>query len=119
VQRVQDSGCPPAGPPVANPQFGGPRTMFNPRQLQFSLKYSFYELSSRNGAGCAIPRHFLFRDGVRHGNTQVLYFAVRPRWMNCPSGSAAVRMRRSNCGGSAQGNQKHADISDDSGAEPA
>jgi outer membrane receptor protein involved in Fe transport len=41
VQRVQDSGCPPAGPPVANPQFGGPRTMFNPRQLQFSLKYSF------------------------------------------------------------------------------
>lgn len=25
----------------ANPDFGGPRTMFNPRQLQFSLKYSF------------------------------------------------------------------------------
>jgi len=41
VQRVQDSGCPAAGPPVANPLFGGPRTMFNPRQLQFSLKYSF------------------------------------------------------------------------------
>jgi hypothetical protein len=30
-----------AGPPVANPGFGGPRTMFNPRQFQFSLKYSF------------------------------------------------------------------------------
>jgi hypothetical protein len=25
----------------ANPDFGGPRTMFNPRQLQLSLKYSF------------------------------------------------------------------------------
>jgi len=25
----------------ANPDFGGPRTMFNPRQFQFSLKYSF------------------------------------------------------------------------------
>lgn len=34
-------GCPLAGPPVANPLFGGPRTMFNPRQFQFSLKYSF------------------------------------------------------------------------------
>jgi outer membrane receptor protein involved in Fe transport len=33
--------CPAAGPPVPNPLFGGPRTMFNPRQLQFSLKYSF------------------------------------------------------------------------------
>ncbi len=41
VQTVQDSGCPAGGPPVANPLFGGPRTMFNPRQLQFSLKYSF------------------------------------------------------------------------------
>lgn len=41
VQRVQDTGCPLAGPPVANPLFGGPRTMFNPRQFQFSLKYSF------------------------------------------------------------------------------
>jgi Carboxypeptidase regulatory-like domain/TonB dependent receptor len=30
-----------AGPPVPNPGFGGPRTMFNPRQFQFSLKYSF------------------------------------------------------------------------------
>jgi len=25
----------------ANPDFGGPRTMFNPRQFQFSLKYTF------------------------------------------------------------------------------
>jgi hypothetical protein len=25
----------------ANPGFGSPRTMFNPRQLQISLKYSF------------------------------------------------------------------------------
>jgi hypothetical protein len=25
----------------ANPDFGGPRTMFNPRQFQFSLKYAF------------------------------------------------------------------------------
>lgn len=25
----------------ANPDFGGPRTMFNPRQFQFSVKYSF------------------------------------------------------------------------------
>lgn len=25
----------------ANPDFGGPRTMFNPRQFQFSLKFSF------------------------------------------------------------------------------
>jgi len=25
----------------ANPDFGGPRTVFNPRQFQFSLKYSF------------------------------------------------------------------------------
>jgi outer membrane receptor protein involved in Fe transport len=33
--------CPPAGPPVPNPLFGGPRTMFNPRLLQFSFKYSF------------------------------------------------------------------------------
>jgi outer membrane receptor protein involved in Fe transport len=42
VERVQNvGGCPLAGPPVPNPLFGGPRTMFNPRQLQFSLKYSF------------------------------------------------------------------------------
>ena len=30
-----------AGPPTPNPQFGAPRTMFNPRQFQLSLKYSF------------------------------------------------------------------------------
>jgi hypothetical protein len=33
--------CPAAGPPFPNPSFGAPRTMFNPRQLQISLKYSF------------------------------------------------------------------------------
>ena len=42
IEHVQNvGGCPAAGPPVPNPLFGGPRTMFNPRQLQFSLKYSF------------------------------------------------------------------------------
>jgi hypothetical protein len=41
IQQVKVGGCPAAGPPVPNPLFGGPRTMFNPRQLQFSLKYSF------------------------------------------------------------------------------
>ena len=30
-----------AGPPVPNPGFGGPRTMFNARQFQFSAKYTF------------------------------------------------------------------------------
>jgi hypothetical protein len=34
-------GCPAAGPPFPNPAFGAPRTMFNPRQFQLSLKYSF------------------------------------------------------------------------------
>jgi hypothetical protein len=33
--------CPAAGPPFPNPAFGTPRTMFNPRQFQLSLKYSF------------------------------------------------------------------------------
>jgi len=33
--------CPAAGPPFPNPIFGSARTMFNPRQLQISLKYSF------------------------------------------------------------------------------
>ena len=33
--------CPVAGPPFPNPAFGAPRTMFNPRQLQLSVKYSF------------------------------------------------------------------------------
>jgi Carboxypeptidase regulatory-like domain/TonB dependent receptor len=33
--------CPAAGPPFPNPIFGAPRTMFNPRQFQLSVKYSF------------------------------------------------------------------------------
>jgi outer membrane receptor protein involved in Fe transport len=33
--------CPAAGPPFPNPAFGAPRVMFNPRQFQVSLKYSF------------------------------------------------------------------------------
>jgi carboxypeptidase family protein/TonB-dependent receptor-like protein len=33
--------CPAAGPPFPNPSFGAPRVMFNPRQFQLSLKYSF------------------------------------------------------------------------------
>jgi outer membrane receptor protein involved in Fe transport len=33
--------CPAAGPPFPSPIFGAARTMFNPRQFQFSLKYSF------------------------------------------------------------------------------
>jgi hypothetical protein len=41
IERVQVAGCPAGGPPVPNPLFGGPRTMFNPRQLQFSAKFSF------------------------------------------------------------------------------
>src|SRR5207249_4516843 len=38
IQAVQVGGCPAAGPPVPNPLFGIPRTMFNPRQLQMSVK---------------------------------------------------------------------------------
>lgn len=41
IQQGGVAGCPLAGPPTPNAAFGGPRTMFNPRQLQFSLKYSF------------------------------------------------------------------------------
>ena len=41
IQGVSVGSCPAAGPPVPNPSFGTPRTMFNPRQLQLSLKYSF------------------------------------------------------------------------------
>ncbi len=33
--------CPAAGPPFPNPVFCAPRVMFNPRQFQVSLKYSF------------------------------------------------------------------------------
>jgi hypothetical protein len=41
IQGVTVGSCPAAGPPVPNPSFGAPRTMFNPRQLQLSVKYSF------------------------------------------------------------------------------
>ena len=41
IQSVTVGSCPAAGPPVPNPSFGAPRTMFNPRQLQLSVKYSF------------------------------------------------------------------------------
>jgi hypothetical protein len=33
--------CPSAGPPTPNADFGAPRKMFNARQFQISLKYSF------------------------------------------------------------------------------
>jgi|HubBroStandDraft_1064217.scaffolds.fasta_scaffold29920_1 hypothetical protein len=42
IEKLENvGGCPAAGPLVPNPLFGDPRTMFNPRHLQFSLKYSF------------------------------------------------------------------------------
>ncbi len=41
IQAVQVGGCPAAGPPVPNPLFGTPRTTFNPRQLQMSVKLLF------------------------------------------------------------------------------
>jgi hypothetical protein len=41
IQSGQVGGCPAAGPPVPNPLFGAPRTMFNPRQLQLSMKLLF------------------------------------------------------------------------------
>jgi len=41
IQSGQVGGCPAAGPPNPNPLFGTPRTMFNPRQLQLSMKLSF------------------------------------------------------------------------------
>src|SRR5262249_26909674 len=41
IQSGQVGGCPLAGPPIPNPLFGTPRTMFNPRQLQMSAKLSF------------------------------------------------------------------------------
>jgi hypothetical protein len=43
VQRgaVACDGAVNGGAPAPNPLFGTPRTMFNPRQLQFSLKFSF------------------------------------------------------------------------------
>jgi outer membrane receptor protein involved in Fe transport len=41
IQTLQVGSCPLAGPPVPNPLFGTPRTMFNPRQLQMSAKVVF------------------------------------------------------------------------------
>ena len=41
IQGGQVGNCPLAGPPVPNPLFGTPRTMFNPRQLQLSAKLLF------------------------------------------------------------------------------
>jgi outer membrane receptor protein involved in Fe transport len=41
IQAGQVSNCPLAGPPAPNPLFGTPRTMFNPRQLQLSVKLLF------------------------------------------------------------------------------
>jgi outer membrane receptor protein involved in Fe transport len=41
IQAGQVGSCPVAGPPVPNPLFGTPRTMFNPRQLQLSAKLLF------------------------------------------------------------------------------
>jgi outer membrane receptor protein involved in Fe transport len=41
IQAGQVGGCPLAGPPVPNPLFGTPRTMFSPRQLQLSAKLLF------------------------------------------------------------------------------
>ena len=38
---IIDGLLPVAIPPSPNPTFGKPRTVFNPRQLQFSLKFSF------------------------------------------------------------------------------
>jgi hypothetical protein len=41
IEQGAVGSCPAAGPPVPDGDFGGPRTMFNPRQFQFSIKYSF------------------------------------------------------------------------------
>jgi hypothetical protein len=41
IQGGQVGSCPAAGPPSPNPSFGTPRTMFNPRQLQLSVKVLF------------------------------------------------------------------------------
>jgi hypothetical protein len=41
TEAGQVTSCPAAGPPVPNSLFGSPRTMLNPRQLQFSAKFSF------------------------------------------------------------------------------
>ncbi len=41
IQSGQVGTCPAAGPPEPNPLFGTPRTMFNPRQFQLSMKLLF------------------------------------------------------------------------------
>ncbi|HLQ78328.1 MAG TPA: hypothetical protein VK210_13295, partial [Terriglobia bacterium] len=41
IQAGQVGSCPVAGPPEPNPGFGTPRTMFNPRQFQLSMKLLF------------------------------------------------------------------------------
>lgn len=41
IEQVTVANCPIAGPPVPNPDFGRARKMFNARQFQISLKYSF------------------------------------------------------------------------------
>jgi hypothetical protein len=41
IQAGQVGSCPAAGPPVPNPLFGSPRTMFNARQMQLSVKLLF------------------------------------------------------------------------------
>jgi outer membrane receptor protein involved in Fe transport len=41
IQAGLVTGCPLAGPPKPNPLFGSPRTMFAPRQLQFSARFLF------------------------------------------------------------------------------
>jgi hypothetical protein len=41
IQAGQVGSCPAAGPPEPNPLFGTPRTMFNPRQFQLSMKLLF------------------------------------------------------------------------------
>ena len=40
IQRGQVA-CPAGGPPFPNALFGEPRTMFNPREFQFSARFSF------------------------------------------------------------------------------
>ena len=41
IQAGTVTGCPLAGPPVPNNLLGTPRTVFNPRQLQFGAKFTF------------------------------------------------------------------------------
>lgn len=41
IQQGRSGACPAGGPPVPNPLFGTPRTVFNPRQMQFSAKFNF------------------------------------------------------------------------------